>query len=231
METRNDLQAKTISTSMTQAGATTSTQRSTSDSDRAFVNGLFRSLQAIFPAWRQAFADDAAINEAKRQWSLGLIEANLTSVEAIKAGLAKARKSKNPFLPSVGMFIDWCHEAVRDRLNFPSLDAVILQVSQYSHHRRYPNPRFVPEIHPVAYWIYQHVDTFAVSRAEEREARRLVGIAYAEASEKAAQGYVFDSPPQLLPEEAGAGAPMTPEQVAAAAKARAEIRSMLGLKA
>jgi len=196
--------------------------------DASFVNKLFTQLQAIFPAWRQAFPNDAAVGEAKRQWSLGLIESGLTSGDSIKSGLAKARKSKNPFLPSIGQFVDWCQEAVRDQLNFPTLDAAILQISRYSHSRKYPNPKYVPEIHPVAYWIYQHIDTFAVSHADEREARRLVGIAYAEASEKASQGYVFESPPNLLPEEAGAGAPMTAEQIASAADARAQIKAMLG---
>lgn len=126
------------------------------------------------------------------------------------------------------MFIDWCHEAVRDRLNFPTLDAVILQISRYAHSRKYPNPKQIPEIDPVAYWIYQHIDTFAVSRADEREARRIVGIAYDEASEKAAQGHVFDAPPNLLPEEAGAGAPVSEEQRYAAAAARSNIKALFG---
>lgn len=215
---------------MTPAGATTSTQRSTSDSDRAFVNGLFRSLQAIFPAWRQAFADDAAIAEGKRQWSLGLIDAGLTNVDAIKAGLAKARRSKNPFLPSVGQFIDWCHEAARDRLNFPSIDSVLMQISRYSHSRKYPSsrPDLEPKIHPVAYWIYQHVDTYALSRADEREAHRMIDSVYAEASEKAACGFEFPQPPLLIGEGAGAGAPSSHEQASAAAAARTAIKSMFG---
>lgn len=219
---------QTRSTGMTPAGATTSTQRSTSDNDRAFINGLFRSLQAIFPAWRQAFSDEAAVNEAKRQWSLGMIEAGLTNADLIKAGLARARRSKNPFIPSVGQFIDWCHEAVREHIGFPSIDRVILEISRYSHNRKYPDPKFIPDIHPVSYWIYQHVDKYALAHADEREARRMVGIVYGEASEKASQGFTFPCPPNLLPEDAGRGAPMTDEQIAAREQARAEIRKFTG---
>lgn len=213
---------------MTPAGATTSTQRSTSDNDRAFINGLFRSLQAIFPAWRQAFSDETAVNEAKRQWSLGMIEAGLTNADLIKAGLSRARRSKNPFIPSVGQFIDWCHEAVRERVNFPSVDCVILQISRYSHNRKYPDPKFVPEIHPVSYWIYQHVDSYALRHADEREARRLVEIVYREASEKASTGFEFPKPPELIPDGVGKGAPLTAEQIAARDKARAEILRFTG---
>lgn len=198
------------------------------NSDAGFINRLFTQLQAIFPAWRQAFGDEAAVAEAKRQWTLGMIEAGLTNGDAIKAGLSRARRSKNPFIPSVGMFIDWCHEAVRERSNFPTIDCVILQITRYSHNRKFPDPKFVPEIHPVSYWIYQHINTYALSHAEEKEARRMVGVVYTEASEKASQGFEFPKPPELIPEGVGKNAEMTSEQIAEAAAARAEIRKFIG---
>jgi hypothetical protein len=191
-------------TTRTQVGPKVSPTKSTfGDGDAAFVNKLFTQLQAIFPAWRQAFPDDAALAEAKRQWSMGIIEAGLTSGDAIKAGLAKARKSKNPFIPSVGMFIEWCRQAALEHTQFPSLDAVLLQITQYAHYRKFPamRPEQAPSISPVGYWVYQHIDTYAVSRADTQEARRLVGVVYEEAREKATAGFDFPEPPQLIPSE------------------------------
>ncbi len=191
---------------------------------------MFSQLQAIFPAWRQAFTSDAEAAEARRQWALGLVEAGITDTAAIKAGLGKARRAKSPFLPSVGQFVEWCREAARERLGFPSVESVLLQITQYSHAEKFPlrNPDHWPQIHPAAYWIYQHIDKYAVSHARQDEALRLVRVVYDEAVERAARGMEFPAPPKLIPDEIGAGAPSTPEQVEAATAARASIRSMFG---
>jgi len=191
---------------------------------------LFSQLQAIFPAWRQAFTSDAEAAEARRQWALGLVEAGITDAAAIKAGLSKARRAKSPFIPSVGQFVEWCREAARERAGFPTVESVLAQIVRYSHTMKFPpsDPRFLPEISPVAYWIYQHIDKYAVSHARQEEALRMVRIVYDEAVERAARGLEFPPPPKLIPDDIGAGAPSTPEQVAAARAARAGIRSMFG---
>lgn len=194
------------------------------------VGSVFRELQGIFPAWRQAFSTEAEATEMRRQWALGLVEAGITDGELIKTGLSKARRSKSPFIPSVGMFVAWCAEAARERLGFPTVESVLAQITQYSHNAKYPpsDPKFLPEIHPVAYWIYQHIDKYAVAHAKQDEALRLVRIVYAEAVERATQGFEFPAPPKLIPDDIGAGAPSTPEQIAAAQSARANIRSLFG---
>ncbi len=182
-------------------------------------------MQAIFPAWRQAFSTDAEAAEMRRQWALGLVEAGITDSDVIKAGLAKARRSKSPFIPSVGQFVAWCGEAARERIGFPTVESVLAQITQYSHGMKFPpnDPKFWPVIHPVAYWIYQHVDKYAVAHARQDEALRLVRIVYDEAVERAVQGLDFPPPPKLIPEDIGAGAPRTDEQVAAAQQARADV--------
>ncbi len=211
---------------MTPAGPTDSARPSEVGSgDRNFVNGIFKTLQAIFPAWRQAFPDDAAVAEAKRQWMLGLIESGLTNPDAIRAGLALARKSKNPFIPSVGQFIGWCQEAAKTRIGFPSADSVLIQILDFSRTR---GSHYQTEIHPVAYWIYQHVDLYEVKRADTKEAKRIIAGAYREAEEKAAAGFEFQHPPQLLPAEVDSRPSPTPEQVAEREAARAKIKAMFG---
>ena len=85
----------------------TTTQTGDSEQDREFINDLFAQLAGIFPAWRQAFEDQASVNRAKRQWLNGLAENGVTTPEKISRALKAARQSASPFLPSVGQFIEW----------------------------------------------------------------------------------------------------------------------------
>jgi hypothetical protein len=79
--------------------------------DKEFINMLFTELAGIFPAWKQAFDGAESIRSAKRNWMLGLLDAGINSIQQVDAGLRKARKSINPFMPSVGQFISWCRVA------------------------------------------------------------------------------------------------------------------------
>ena len=72
------------------------------------VNRLFVELQAIFPAWRQAWPDDKALAAAKRSWIKGFAAAGITSLEQIRFGLEQCRLYGGDFIPSVGKFIAWC---------------------------------------------------------------------------------------------------------------------------
>lgn len=86
---------------------TTSTGNIT-DADRQIVNTVFSKLAAIFPAWKQAFDGPEGIREAKRTWLEAFMENEINTLEQINRGLVEAKKSTNPFLPSVGQFIEWC---------------------------------------------------------------------------------------------------------------------------
>lgn len=72
------------------------------------VNTLFKELQAIFPAWRQAWPDDEALKAAKRSWIKAFIVAEINTLEQIRYGLQNCRQHGNDFAPSVGKFIKWC---------------------------------------------------------------------------------------------------------------------------
>jgi hypothetical protein len=204
---------------MTPAGSTPSATRS----DAEFVNRVFRSLQAIFPAWKSAFADDASVSEARRQWTMGLVEAGLTNPEAIRAGLAIARRHKSPFMPSVGQFIGWCQEAAKERMGFPSLDSAIVQIDRFMLLR----PRGEPcEIHPAAYWIYTQIDSYALRRADAKAARQMVEVIYRDAEAKAIAGFEFQPAPMMIEEKAP-----EPVVLSAAEKAQrmAEMRRQTGI--
>jgi Replication protein P. len=72
------------------------------------VNALFKELQAIFPAWKQAWPDDDALRAAKRSWTKAFIIAEINTLEQIRYGLQNCRQSGTDFAPSVGKFIKWC---------------------------------------------------------------------------------------------------------------------------
>lgn len=72
------------------------------------VNALFKELQAIFPAWKQAWPDDDALRAAKRSWIKAFIVAEINTLEQIRYGLQNCRQNGTDFAPSVGKFIKWC---------------------------------------------------------------------------------------------------------------------------
>lgn len=97
------------------------------------VNDIFRALQASFPAWRNAFPDDASLKAAKASWVKGLMAAGITEFDQIARGVEKARLSESDFFPSVGKFIAWCRVQPAD-LGLPSEDLAWQEINQHSHH-------------------------------------------------------------------------------------------------
>lgn len=92
-----------------QAPAQTGTQLGVvDDATGEVVERLFRQLQAIFPAHKQAWPDDKAKAAAMRNWTMGFMAAGIRSLEQIRYGIEQCRKSGSPFAPSVGQFIGWC---------------------------------------------------------------------------------------------------------------------------
>lgn len=102
--------ARSLTTSAPyQAPAQTGTQLGVvDDATGEVVERLFRQLQAIFPAHKQAWPDDKAKAAAMRNWTMGFMAAGIRTLEQIRYGIEQCRKSGSPFAPSVGQFIGWC---------------------------------------------------------------------------------------------------------------------------
>lgn len=79
-----------------------------------YVNMVFDKLQGISPAWRQAWTDEAALRNAKREWIAGFIQGGINSEAQLAFGFQQARKSSSPFLPNVGQFVAWCKPTAED---------------------------------------------------------------------------------------------------------------------
>jgi hypothetical protein len=96
------------------------------------VNRLFVELQAIFPAWRQAWPTDAALAAAKRNWVRAFMAAGIRDVEQIRYGLQQCRLSGSDFAPSVGKFIQWCRPTP-EALGCPAVEQAYLQACRLAH--------------------------------------------------------------------------------------------------
>ncbi|UVL70619.1 replication protein P [Pseudomonas protegens] len=100
------------------------------------VNALFKELQAIFPAWKQAWPDDDALKAAKRSWIKAFIAAGINSLEQIRYGLQNCRQVGGDFAPSVGKFIKWCLPTP-EMLGIPSHDKAFREALENSHPSRF----------------------------------------------------------------------------------------------
>ena len=78
------------------------------DFAKSIINKVFEQLSKIFPAWQYNWKTQKEIDGAKMEWTKAFNENNINTLEQIKYGFAKARKSETDFLPSCGKFISWC---------------------------------------------------------------------------------------------------------------------------
>ncbi len=75
---------------------------------------MLTRLKATSPAWKQALSTDEDWVNYRREFVIGLAENGVTTIEQVERGLAKARASQTPWLPSVGQFVKWCKPVYAD---------------------------------------------------------------------------------------------------------------------
>jgi hypothetical protein len=100
------------------------------------VNALFKELQAIFPAWKQAWPTDDALNTAKRSWVKAFIVEGISQLEQIRFGIERCRSLGTDFAPSVGKFIKLC-QPTPEMLGIPSHDRAFREALENSHPSRF----------------------------------------------------------------------------------------------
>lgn len=102
------------------------------------VNLLFREMQSIFPAFKQAWPTQSEFNRAKKNWVKAFISVELNTVEQLRFGLKQCRLSGSHFAPSVGEFIEWCSPKPEDIGLLPMEEAYNLSIlinRQFSDHK------------------------------------------------------------------------------------------------
>lgn len=96
------------------------------------VNLLFRELQAIFPAWRQAWPDDDTLQAAKRSWVKAFMSQGIDRIGQVRHGIEQCRTLATAFAPSVGQFIAMSRPAP-ERLGLPPADLAYAQAVANAH--------------------------------------------------------------------------------------------------
>lgn len=95
------------------------------DFAKSIIDRVFDNLAIIFPAWKHNWKSDDAnqpdkvLKMAKREWTKAFVENDISTLEQISYGFAKARRAETDFLPSCGKFISWCTPDAED-LGYPS---------------------------------------------------------------------------------------------------------------
>ncbi|OOH91889.1 hypothetical protein BMT54_01840 [Pasteurellaceae bacterium 15-036681] len=92
------------------------------------MDKLFQRLTLIFPAWRTALPTDESVAEFKAFWLEELINAKIRNWKLIARGLERCKQSKNPFLPSIGQFIEWCKAVDYHELGLPDEDELLRKI-------------------------------------------------------------------------------------------------------
>ena len=152
------------------------------------VNDLFKSLQASFPAWKQAFPTTQELNLAKQVWVRALLEAGITEMEQIKLGTRKARASGSAFFPAVGQFIQWCKPTPED-LGLPSERDAYHEACNHAH-AIYAHTWS----HPAVYEAGRRTGWFELRSEEAARMQKAFGTVYADVCKSVMAGAEFEVP-------------------------------------
>lgn len=163
------------------------------------VNRLFLQLMDIFPAYQQAWRDDAALDRAKRQWTKALIEAGINRVEQIRFGIARCRMEPCDFVPGPGKFVAWC---------MPTPEQVGLPPSEHAFREalRMAHPCMVGRIDDATAWSHPGVrhaalesGLYSLGRLQMEPARLLFSRNYEVVCRMVMNGEPLREIPKALP--------------------------------
>lgn len=158
------------------------------------VNRLFLELQAIFPAWRQAWPDDRALAAAKRSWIKGFASAGISSLEQIRFGLEQCRLHGGDFAPSVGKFIGWCRPTP-EMLGLPSEDRACREACRIAHPAADRT-----RAHPAVYHAACETGFYELANLPQERSRQLFGRNYAATVRMVLAGEPLREIPKALPQ-------------------------------
>lgn len=175
------------------------------DETARIVNTLFDELRSIFPAWRQAWPNDAAEKRAKRTWVKGFMRAGVTTVEQLRYGIEACRLMDTDFAPSVGKFVKLCVPTAAD-LGLPEDDAAWREVVRHC-----ANPGRHSWSHEAVRLAGDAVGWFNLraSSIPEEALRKRFDHAYYQLRRRVSMGLPLEQPRQGIEDQSGA---LTPEQ-------------------
>lgn len=161
----------------------------------AVVNKLFADLQVIFPAWKQAWPTQEALDAAKLSWTLGFVAARLRSAEQIRYGVRQCRLHGGDFVPSVGKFISWC-QPTPEVLGLPSVARAYLDACRLAHPAADRS-----SVHPAVYHAAMETGVYELANLSEQRSRPMFERNYALVMQMVANGEPLREVPKALPEK------------------------------
>lgn len=176
------------------------------------VNKLFAELQCIFPAWKQAWPDAAALDAAKKSWIKGFMSAGINSLEQIRFGIQQCRKHGGDFAPSVGKFIGWC-QPTAEMLGLPSADKAYREATTNAH----PSVTNAKWSHAAVYHAANETGFHNLNTLSADASRKLFDRNYAITVRMVIAGEPLKALPLALPEKVDAR--RTPEVAKSALEA------------
>lgn len=182
-------------------GRTDSTQQQThlptslTGLDRQIIERLFDQLKAIFPKWREVWATDGEIGQAKKQWTRVLVRRQVADPQIIKLGLLKAEATGWVRPPSAGQFADWCFEVAMENAGIPPKDKAVREVARARHGSSVNRTEKLP---PALYQMSRYVDWFRYNHATVEKAEKILEAAYDDLVEHWKSGKPFENPPVAI---------------------------------
>lgn len=189
----NNLRSQSLS-----AGVMQSIQKPLGEVDNQtaqVVERIFIQLQAIFPAWKQAWPDDTALAAARRSWTRGLMDAGINTVEQVRFGVEQCRRSGKEFAPSIGQFIQWC-QPTPEMLGIPNVDTAYHEACRNAH------PAAEQKwSHPAVYHAACQAGLYELAHLPERESRYVFERAYLVTVRAIMAGKELPEIPKALPKK------------------------------
>ena len=136
------------------------------DFAKNIINKVLDQLSIIFPAWKYNWKTDKEISSAKMEWTKAFNENNINTLEQIKFGFAKARKTDSDFLPSCGKFISWCTPSAED-LGYPSEHNALRECQSHRRMKQYfdqgaikstTRPFIIELCKYIDWWLMEHAN-------------------------------------------------------------------------
>lgn len=171
------------------------------------VNTLFDELKSIFPAWKQAWPNDAAENRAKRTWVKGFMRSGINTIDQLRYGIEACRALETDFAPSVGKFVKLCVPTAED-LGMPDEEAAWREVV-----RNCANPGHHAWSHQAVRLAGSSVGWFNLrcSSIPEETLRKRFNHGYYQLRRRLSMGLPLEKPREGI-EDQSEGKQLTPEQ-------------------
>lgn len=161
------------------------------------INKIFDVLQAIYPAFKNAWPTEQVFRNAKKEWLKALVENDITTIEQIKYGLKRIRSMTSPFVPTVGQFIEWCTPSP-ELLGLPTTYKAYEQACRFAYDVRYKAED--KNIHPVIYHATYYTGYSKLRELPRSHSLALFELEYKRAIEAYVTGDKLKEIPRALPD-------------------------------